>query len=117
VYAVELRFTIADLSRAPSADAVIEGLLRAPDDLYGHVEHVRIRRRHDCFHAVLFVTADSAHEAEVVCGVIGVAAATALPTVRFAGVRPWPGAAVLRSRPDEAAQPPGRGTVTDRGTP
>ncbi|MFI7544726.1 hypothetical protein [Actinoplanes sp. NPDC049599] len=92
MYAVELRFSICDRYRAPAPGVLLAGLLRAPADLSGHIEHVRVRRRCDCLHAVLFVTAGSAHEADVVCGVIGVVAATAVPTVRFTGVRPWPGA-------------------------
>lgn len=104
MYAVELRFVIGDSCCAPPAVAVIERLLRNSHGTHGHVEHVRVHRREDSFHAVLFVTAASAHEAEVVCGVIGAAAATAEPAVRFTGIRPWPGAgrAPARSREEEA---------------
>lgn len=90
MYAVELRFVFHELNRAPSPEVMIEGLLRGFTDLRGHVEHIRIRRRPDSFRAVVFATAMSLDEAAMFCGVAGLATAAAIPSVRFAGVRPWP---------------------------
>jgi hypothetical protein len=90
VYAVELRFAIRDVACAPSIDVVVEGLRRSRPELRGNVEHLRVRRHEGTFHAVLFVTAASPQEANVVGGVIGFAAAATIPAIRFTGVWPWP---------------------------
>lgn len=92
MYAVELRFAIPDLACAPSSDVIVEGLRRTRGDLSVRIEHVRIRRQGAMFQAVLFVTAASSQEAEVVGGVMGFAAAIAIPAIRFAGVWSWPDA-------------------------
>lgn len=71
---------------------MIEGLLRNLGDLDSEIEHLRLRRRDGCFHAVIFTTATSPHAAVVFCSVVAFAAAASIPSIRFAGVRPWPDA-------------------------
>jgi len=90
MYAVELRFTISDQACAPSSDVLVEGLMRGQPDLRDRIEHIRVRRRDSSFDAVLFLTATSAEEANVVGSIIGFAADAAISAVRFAGVQPWP---------------------------
>lgn len=103
MYAIELRFAIPDLACAPSSDVVVEGVRRGRSDLRGRIEHVRVRRRGSTFHAVVFVTASSSHEARLIGGVIGLHTAAAIPAIRFAGVLPWPDV----DEPD-SARPPDR---------
>lgn len=65
--------------------------MRGRRDLRERIEHVRVRRRDDTFHAVLFLTAASSLEARVVGGILGLAAAVAISAIQFTGVWPWPG--------------------------
>jgi hypothetical protein len=92
VYAIGILFAVPDRARAPSVDVILEGVLRHQSSVNNQIEHVRILRSSDAFHAVLFVTAGSPVEAAVLGSVIGFATASAIPTLRFAGVRPWPDA-------------------------
>ncbi len=64
--------------------------MRGQIDLRERIEHVRVRRRESAFHAVLFLTGASPEEARTVGGIIGLAAADAIPAIRFTGVRSWP---------------------------
>ena len=89
-----MMFAIPDLAPAPSVDVILEGVLRNRSNVDNQIEHVRIHRTAGCFHAVAFVTAASAVEAAVLGSVIGFATASAIPAIRFAGVRPWPDAGI-----------------------
>ena len=105
VYAIELRFAIPDPAYAPSSDVVAEGCCAA-----GSAISAARDRTPQCpaarldFHAVLFMTAGSEREAAVVSGIIGLSAAAAIPAIRFAGARPWPGTGDLIT--DADAQEP-----------